>query len=78
MFGPPFNNWDSSHAFQKVMKSIYEAREFVCFVCTDEIHRTGMLQIMLLVSLESSQAGGLYQLGFMAFGFAVYKFLNIE
>ncbi len=36
--------------------SIYEGRLFVlfCFVCTDEIHQTGMLQITFLVSLESS------------------------
>jgi hypothetical protein len=31
----------------------------------------GMLQIVLLVSLESSQGGGLHQLGFMAFGLVV-------
>jgi hypothetical protein len=37
-----------------------------------------MLQIMFLVSLESSQGGGVHQLGFMAFGLAVQKFLNIE
>ncbi len=29
-----------------------------CFVCTYEIHRTGVLQIVFLVSLESSQQGG--------------------
>jgi hypothetical protein len=33
-----------------------------------------MLQIMFLVSLESSQGGGVHQLGFMAFGLAVQKF----
>jgi hypothetical protein len=37
-----------------------------------------MLQIMFLVSLESSQRGGVHQLGFMAFGLAMQKFLNIE
>jgi hypothetical protein len=29
-----------------------------CFVCTDEIHWTGMLQIPFLVSLESSRGEG--------------------
>jgi hypothetical protein len=47
-------------------------------VCTDEIHQTGMLQIAFLVSLESSQAGGVHQLGFMVFRLVVQKFLNIE
>jgi hypothetical protein len=51
---------------------------FVCFVCTDEIHQAGMLQIVFLVSLESSQGGGVHQLGFMLFGLAMQKFLNIE
>jgi hypothetical protein len=37
-----------------------------------------MLQIAFLVSLESSRGGGVYRLGFMAFGLAVEKFLNIE
>jgi hypothetical protein len=37
-----------------------------------------MLQITFLVSLESSQGGGVHWLGFMAFGLAVQKFLNIE
>jgi hypothetical protein len=49
-----------------------------CFVCTYEIHQTVMLQIMFLVSLERSRGGGVHQLGFMAFGLAVQKFLNIE
>jgi hypothetical protein len=40
---------------------------FVLF-CTDEIHRTGMLHIVFLVSLESSQGGGVHLLGFMTFG----------
>jgi hypothetical protein len=55
--------------------SIYEGRLFVlfCFVCTDEILQTGMLQITFLVS---SRGGGVH--GFMAFGLAVQKFLNIE
>jgi hypothetical protein len=47
-------------------------------VCTNEIHQTRMLQIVFLVSLESSQAGGVHLLGFRAFGLAVQKFLNIE
>jgi hypothetical protein len=56
---------------------------FVClffffFVCIDEIHLTGMLQITFLVSLESSREGGVHQFGFMVFGLAVEKFLNIE
>jgi hypothetical protein len=37
-----------------------------------------MVQIVFLVSLESPQEGGVYWLGFMAFGLAVQKFLNIE
>jgi hypothetical protein len=36
-----------------------------------------MLHIMFLVSLQSSQGGGVHQLGFMAFGLAMKKFLNI-
>jgi hypothetical protein len=47
-------------------------------VCTNEIHQTRMLEIVFLVSLDSSQAGGVHRLGFMAFGLAVQKFLNIE
>ncbi len=43
-----------------------------------EIHQTRMLQIMFLVSLESSQRGGVHGLGSMTFGLAVQKFLNIE
>jgi hypothetical protein len=40
----------------------------------------GMLQIVFLVSLESSQQGGVNGLGFIAFGFGLVgqKFLNIE
>jgi hypothetical protein len=37
-----------------------------------------MLQIMLLVFLESSQQGWLHGLGSMMFGFVVQKFLNVE
>jgi hypothetical protein len=41
------------------------------------IHQTGMLQIMFLVSLESSW-GGVHGLGSMMLGLAVQKFLDIE
>jgi len=37
-----------------------------------------MLQIMFLVSLESSPQGGVHGLGSMMFGLVVQKFLNIE
>jgi hypothetical protein len=37
-----------------------------------------MLQIVFLVSLESSRRGGVHGLGSMTFGLAVQKFLNIE
>jgi hypothetical protein len=50
---------------------------FVLFY-TYEIHWTGMLQIVFLVSLESSQGGGVHGLGSMTFGFVVQKFLNIK
>jgi hypothetical protein len=42
---------------------------FVLF-CTDDTQGTRMLQIAFLVSLESSQGGGVHGLGFMAFGLA--------
>jgi hypothetical protein len=44
-----------------------------CFVCIYErsTKQTGMLQVQFLVSLESSQGGGVHVLGFMAFGLAV-------
>jgi hypothetical protein len=45
--------------------------------CSYEIHRTGMLQIAFLVSLESSGRGGVHGLGFMAFGLAVEKLSNV-
>ncbi len=59
---------------------IYLWRKVVCFVlfCSYEIHWTRMLQIMFLVSLESSPRGGVHGLGSMTFGLAVQKFLNIE
>jgi hypothetical protein len=47
-----------------------EGSLFVLF-CTNEIHQTGMLQIKLLVFWESSQEGGVHQLGFMMFGLVV-------
>jgi hypothetical protein len=50
---------------------------FVLF-CTYEIHRTGMLQIGFLVSLESSLGGGVHGLDSMTFGLVVQNFLNIE
>jgi hypothetical protein len=37
-----------------------------------------MVQIVFLVSLEKSGGEGVHQLGFMAFGLAVQKLLNIE
>jgi len=43
-----------------------------------EIHRTGMLQIMFLVSFESSRRGGAPGLGSIMFGLGVQKFLNVE
>jgi len=51
-----------------------------CFdlFCSHEIHRTRMLQIVLLVSLESSGWGRVHGLGSMTFGLVVQKFLNIE
>jgi hypothetical protein len=36
--------------------------------CSYEIHQTRMLQIVFLVSLESSQPGGVHGLGSVAFG----------
>jgi hypothetical protein len=49
---------------------VKEGGLFVLF-CIYEIHQTKMLQVAFLVSLESSLGGGVYQLGFMAFGLAV-------
>jgi hypothetical protein len=43
-----------------------------------EIHQTEMLQVGFLVSLESSQRGGVHGLGSMTFVLVVQKFLNIE
>jgi hypothetical protein len=51
-----------------------------CFVlfCSYEIHRTKMLQIEFLVSLESPQKEGVHGLGSIMFGLPMQKFLNIE
>jgi hypothetical protein len=51
-----------------------------CFVFyrSYEIHQTGLLQIVFLVSLESSQSEGVHGLGSMAFGLEVQKFWNTE
>jgi hypothetical protein len=59
---------------------IYLWRKVVCFVlfCSYGIHQTKMLQIMFLVSLESSWRGGAHGLGSMTFGLVMQKFLNIE
>jgi hypothetical protein len=67
-------------AISKANKSNLSMREGSLFVlfCTYEIHQTEMLQIAFLVSLESSQGGGVHWLGSMSFGLAVQKFLNIE
>ncbi len=46
--------------------------------CRYDIHQTGMLQIVFLVSLESSRRGGVHGLGSMPSGLVVQKFLNIE
>jgi hypothetical protein len=37
-----------------------------------------MLEIMFLVSLETSQQAGVHGLGSMTFGLVVQKFLNTE
>jgi hypothetical protein len=61
-------------------KKIYLWRKVDCFVLfwSYEIHGTRMLQIMFLVSFESSQQGGVHGLGSVMFGLLVQKFLNIE
>jgi len=46
--------------------------------CSYEIHQTRMLQIVFLVSLESSQLGGVHGLWFHGVLTVVQKFLNIE
>jgi len=49
-----------------------------CFVSYLSDPPNWMLQIAFLVSLESSWGGGVHWLGFMVFGLALQKFLNIE
>ncbi len=73
--GHYYQNWDLCSDWPQ---SIYEGKA-VCFVlyCNYEIHQTGMLQIIFLVSLESS-GGGVHGLGSMMLGLGVQKFLNIE
>jgi len=46
--------------------------------CSYEIQRTRMLQIVFLVSRESSRRGGVHGLGSMTFGHVLQKLLNIE
>jgi hypothetical protein len=48
-----------------------------CFVVMRSTE-PGMLQIMFLVSLESSGKGRVHGLGSMMFGLTMQKFLNIE
>jgi hypothetical protein len=60
---------------------IYSLKSTTCDYyssCNYEIHPTGMLQIVFLVSLESSRRGGVHGLGSMMFGLVVKKFFNIE
>jgi hypothetical protein len=60
-------------------ESIYPWRKkVVCFVlfCSYEIHWTGMLQIVFLVSLESSWRGGVHGLSSITFGLVVQKVLE--
>jgi hypothetical protein len=51
---------------------------FVCFVCTYEIHQTGIFHITFLVSLERSRGEGVHGLHCMTLGIGIAKFLNIE
>jgi hypothetical protein len=44
--------------------------------CSYEIQQTGMLQIVFMVSWESSRRGGVHGLGSMTFGLAVQKVLE--
>jgi hypothetical protein len=46
-----------------------------CFVV---VRSTDASDLVFLVSLESSQQGGVHGLGSMTFGLALQKFLNIE
>jgi hypothetical protein len=67
----------SSSIFTFIQPSIYEGRYSSLF-CNSEIHQTRMLQIVFLVSLESSRRGWVHGLGSITFGLAVQKFLKIE
>jgi hypothetical protein len=51
---------------------LWKEGNLFCFVsfCNYEIHQTKMLQIVFLVSLESSWWGGVHGLGSMTFGLA--------
>jgi hypothetical protein len=64
--------------FLLLVPHIYLWRKVVCFVLfhSYEIHQTGMLQIVFLVSLESSWWGGVHGLGSITFELMVQKFLN--
>jgi hypothetical protein len=74
------NGWCSGGC---LVTSICEGRKgslfyFVLF-CNYEIHQTGMLQIVLLVSLEKlSTTRSCMSFGSMVFRLVVQKFLNIE
>ncbi len=66
---PPRTIWDPL-GFARIWPGLLFRRKVVCFVlfCSYEIHRTGMLQIVFLVSLESSQRGESHGLGSMTIG----------
>jgi len=53
--------WERSHL------SVKEGSLF----CSHEIHQIGMLQIVFLISSESSRQGGVHGVGSMAFGLAM-------
>jgi len=55
---------------------VYLWRKVVCLFCSYEIHQTRMLQIVFLVSLESSWRVGLQRLGSMTFGLSSAKVLE--
>jgi hypothetical protein len=58
--------------------SLYEARLFVCFVCTSEIHQTGMLQIVILDLFGSSRGGWVRQLGSMTCNAKILEYWMIS
>jgi hypothetical protein len=53
---------------------------FVCFVLFVPMKsiELGCFKLCFLISLESSQQGGVHHLGFMVFGLVVQKLLNIK